>query len=80
MMMNMMITMMTMMMMRTMVMMMMIMHSRPGYGAPRDTVQKENLMKMLHYPADTVKHVSADDQDDDQNMIIETRTPILVWN
>jgi len=29
---------------------------RPGYGAPRDTVQKENLMKMLHYPADTVKH------------------------
>ena len=31
---------------------------RPGYGAPRDTVQKENLMKMLHYPADTVKHVS----------------------
>jgi len=22
---------------------------RPGYGAPRDSIQKENLMKMLHY-------------------------------
>ena len=53
---------------------------RPGNGAPRDSSQKENLMKMLHYPADTVKHVSADDQDDDRNMIIETRTPIFVWN
>ena len=29
---------------------------RPGYGAPRDTVQKENLMKMLHYP-NNVKNV-----------------------
>ena len=42
---------------------------RPGYGAPRDTVQKENLMKMLHYPADTVKHVRTDDTDvDDKTM------------
>ena len=23
---------------------------RPGYGAPREVVQKGNLMKMLHYP------------------------------
>ena len=23
---------------------------RPGNGAPRDSSQKENLMKMLHYP------------------------------
>ena len=23
---------------------------RPGYGAPRELTQKENLMKMLHYP------------------------------
>ena len=23
---------------------------RPGNGAPRDKSQKENLMKMLHYP------------------------------
>eukprot|EP00090_Calanus_glacialis_P013030 TRINITY_DN21643_c0_g1_i1.p1 TRINITY_DN21643_c0_g1~~TRINITY_DN21643_c0_g1_i1.p1 ORF type:complete len:462 (-),score=133.65 TRINITY_DN21643_c0_g1_i1:237-1583(-) len=23
---------------------------KPGCGAPRDTIQKENLMKMLHYP------------------------------
>ena len=30
---------------------------RPGYGAPRDSAQKENLMKMLHYPENTVKNV-----------------------
>ena len=23
---------------------------RPGYGAPRANTQKENLMKILHYP------------------------------
>ena len=23
--------------------------SRPGYGAPRNSLQKENLMKMLHF-------------------------------
>ena len=22
---------------------------RPGYGAPRNSLQKENLMKMLHF-------------------------------
>lgn len=29
---------------------------RPGYGAPREGkgTQKENLMKMLHYPAQKV--------------------------
>ena len=32
---------------------------RPGYGAPRDTAHKENLMKMLHYPQNAVKNVSA---------------------
>jgi hypothetical protein len=30
---------------------------RPGYGAPRDSAQKENLMKMLHYPENTTKNV-----------------------
>merc|ERR1711962_1303844 len=30
---------------------------RPGNGAPRDSVQKENLMKMLHYPTDSVKNI-----------------------
>jgi len=29
---------------------------RPGYGAPRESAQKENLMKMLHYPENTVKN------------------------
>ena len=28
---------------------------RPGNGAPRDSSQKENLMKMLHYPEDSNK-------------------------
>lgn len=32
---------------------------RPGYGAPRDTAHKENLMKMLHYPQNAVKNVRA---------------------
>ena len=27
---------------------------RPGYGAPREVVQKGNLMKMLHYPEKVV--------------------------
>ena len=31
---------------------------RPGNGAPRDSVQKENLMKMLHYNDSEVKNVS----------------------
>ena len=31
---------------------------RPGNGAPRDSVQKENLMKMLHYNDLEVKNVS----------------------
>ena len=31
---------------------------RPGNGAPRDSVQKENLMKMLHYADTEVKNVS----------------------
>ena len=30
---------------------------RPGNGAPRDSVQKENLMKMLHYNDSEVKNV-----------------------
>ena len=30
---------------------------RPGNGAPRDSVQKENLMKMLHYADTEVKNV-----------------------
>ncbi|XP_023345523.1 uncharacterized protein LOC111714611 isoform X2 [Eurytemora carolleeae] len=29
---------------------------RPGYGAPRNVTNKENLMKMLHYPS-TVKNM-----------------------
>ena len=32
---------------------------RPGNGAPRDSVQKENLMKMLHYADTEVKNVSS---------------------
>ena len=28
---------------------------RPGNGAPRDSSQKENLMKMLHYPENSNK-------------------------
>ena len=65
--MTMMMTMVKMMMMMFMMLMMIMMmiFFRPGYGAPRDTVQKENLMKMLHYPADTVKHVRTDDSDVD---------------
>lgn len=29
---------------------------KPGNGAPRDTIQKENLMKMLHYSDGAVKN------------------------
>ena len=28
---------------------------RPGNGAPRDKSQKENLIKMLHFPENTEK-------------------------
>ena len=31
---------------------------RPGYGAPKESgIQKENLMKILHYPTQKVKNL-----------------------